>query len=90
MPTLAFPRSHVLGASSATARTAPLRTWAVAYVRIKRRWVKIGSQQPYSITLQANGPWPGPTKNSYHPEIRMSCDRITEVSLYMCIYTKEC
>uniref|UniRef100_L7LUN7 Uncharacterized protein n=1 Tax=Rhipicephalus pulchellus TaxID=72859 RepID=L7LUN7_RHIPC len=82
MFTLAFPRIHVLGASSATARSARLRTWVVAYVRIKRHGLKIGSQQPYFITLQANRPWPGPKKNSYHTEICMSCDRMTEVSLY--------
>uniref|UniRef100_A0A131YJQ1 Uncharacterized protein n=1 Tax=Rhipicephalus appendiculatus TaxID=34631 RepID=A0A131YJQ1_RHIAP len=80
--------SHVLGTSSATAQTAPLCTWAVAYIRIKCRGAKIGSQQPYSITLQVNGPWPAPKENSYHPEIRSSCDHITEVSLYMCSCVK--
>ena len=77
----ACPRPRVIAGSSATARAAPVRTCALAYVRIKRRGVQIGSQQPYSNTLQANGPWPGPQKNSYHPEIRTSRDRITEVLL---------
>lgn len=80
-----FPRLHVVSASSAQA--IPVPTFALVYVRIKRRGVKIGSQEPCSITLQANGIWPGPQENSYHPEIRVSRDHITEVLLYVALCT---